>query len=62
MNKYKIEFSEKLKKEYGLKDFIVTTQAKKEDYLSAVIEDIYKLLKIEDPQLLNDNNINVYEA
>lgn len=62
MNKYKIEFSDKLKNKYGLKDFIGSTFANKEDYLSAVIEDIYQLFKIEDPQLLNGNNINIYEA
>lgn len=61
MNKYKIEFSEELKK-YGLKDFIVTTQADKQDYLEQLRYDIYEVYNIADTELLNGNNINIYEA
>lgn len=61
MNKYKIEFSEELKK-YGLKDFIVTTQADKQDYLEQLRYDIYEVYNINDTELLNGNNINIYEA
>lgn len=62
MNKYKIEFSEELKKEYGLKDFTVTTQANKQDYLEQLRYDIYEVYNIADTELLNGNNINIYEA
>lgn len=61
MNKYKIEFSEELKK-YGLKDFTVTTQADKQDYLEQLRYDIYEVYNIADTELLNGNNINIYEA
>ncbi len=62
MNKYKIEFSEELKKEYGLKDFTVTTQANKQDYLEQLRYDIYEVYNIADTEILNGNNINIYEA
>lgn len=62
MNKYKIEFSEELKKEYGLKDFIVTTEAVKQDYLEQLRCDIYEVYNLADTELLNDDNINIYEA
>lgn len=61
MNIYKIEFSEELKK-YGLKDFTVTTQADKQDYLEQLRYDIYEVYNIADTELLNGNNINIYEA
>lgn len=61
MNKYKIEFSEELKK-YGLKDFIVTTEAVKQDYLEQLRCDIYEVYNLADTELLNDDNINIYEA
>lgn len=61
MNKYKIEFSKDLKK-YGLKDFIVTTQADMIDCLEQIRYDIYEVYNIADTELLNGNNINIYEA
>ena len=61
MNKYKIEFSEELKN-YGLKDFTVATEADKQDYLEQLRIDIYEVYNIADTELLNGNNINIYEA
>lgn len=61
MNKYKIEFSEELKK-HGLKDFTVTTEADKQDYLEQLRCDIYEVYNIANTELLNGNNINIYEA
>ena len=61
MKKYKIEFSKELKN-YGLKDFTVTIQADKQDYLQAIRMQIAELYNIEDTQLLCGNNINIEQV